>query len=59
VTTAQAGDRVLADTVIALAGLAAMLAGLAWLARRVLDRRRLAGWETAWLAVGPRWSRQG
>jgi hypothetical protein len=59
VTTAQAGDRMLASTVVALAGLAAMLAGLAWLARRVLDRRRLAGWETAWLAVGPRWSRQG
>ena len=27
------------------------------LARRFLDRRRLAGWETAWLAVGPTWSR--
>jgi hypothetical protein len=24
--------------------------------RTVLDRRRLAGWESAWAAVGPRWT---
>jgi hypothetical protein len=58
-TKAQVGNRVLADTVVALAGLAVLLAGLAWAIRRVLDRRRLAGWENEWLAVGPRWSRQG
>jgi hypothetical protein len=27
-------------------------------ARFVLDRRRLAGWEKAWQAVGPQWSRR-
>lgn len=27
-------------------------------ARVVLDRRRMAGWETAWRAVGPQWSRR-
>ena len=32
------------------------LAGAA--ARVALDRRRLAGWETAWRAVGPQWSRR-
>ena len=25
-------------------------------ARRVLDRRRLAGWEAAWASVGPEWT---
>ena len=44
---------------LALAVLAVFLAGLALLGRRVLDRRRLAGWEAAWLSVGPQWSRQG
>jgi hypothetical protein len=27
-------------------------------ARVLLDRRRMAGWETAWRAVGPQWSRR-
>lgn len=27
-----------------------------WLCRVVLDRRRLAGWESAWAKVGPRWT---
>jgi hypothetical protein len=58
-TAAQADDRIAADTMAALAALAVVLAGLAWAVRKVLDRRRLAGWETEWLAVGPRWSRQG
>jgi hypothetical protein len=57
-TAAQVADRVFADTLVAVAALAVLLAGLAWAIRRVLDRRRLAGWETEWLAVGPRWSRQ-
>jgi hypothetical protein len=57
-SAAQAGDRILADTVVALAAFAVLLAGGTWALRRMLDRRRLAGWETEWLAVGPRWSRQ-
>ncbi len=57
-TAAQVGDRVFADTLVALAALSVLLAGLAWAIRRALDRRRLADWETEWLAVGPRWSRQ-
>ncbi|HUB38543.1 MAG TPA: hypothetical protein VMA72_06810 [Streptosporangiaceae bacterium] len=46
-------------TAVGLTVLAALLAGLVWLTRRVLDRRRLARWESAWLAVGPRWSHRG
>jgi len=51
----------LADTAtsIALTALAVLLAGLTWLIRRALDRRRLARWESAWLTTGPRWSHQG
>jgi len=57
-TVAQLGNKVLTATWFALAILAVLLAGLAWLVRLALDKRRLAGWEIAWLAVGPRWSRQ-
>jgi hypothetical protein len=57
-TAAQVSDRVIAATLIALAGLAVFLASMALLTRRVLDRRRLAGWESAWLSVGPQWSHQ-
>ena len=51
----------LADTAtgVALPVMAVLLAGLTWLIRRALDRRRLARWETAWLSVGPRWSHRG
>ncbi len=57
-TGAQDGSRVVNMMLVALAGLAALLAAIALAAWRILDRRRLAGWETAWLAVGPGWSRQ-
>ena len=58
-TAAQLGDRAVTVTWIALAILAMLLAGLACLTKRALDKRRLASWETAWLAVGPRWSHHG
>lgn len=58
-TPGQVGDRAAADTLIALAGLAALLTASFWLARRALHRRRLEGWEIEWLTVGPLWSRQG
>jgi hypothetical protein len=32
--------------------------GLAWAGRWALDRRRLADWEAAWAAVGPRWTKR-
>jgi hypothetical protein len=51
----------LADTAtcVGLTALAVLMAGLTWLIRRALDRRRLARWESAWLTVGPRWSHRG
>jgi hypothetical protein len=58
-TAAQAEGRIVSDTLISMAALAVLLAILVWQARRALDRRRLASWEIAWLAVEPRWTHQG
>jgi len=44
--------------VIATVALGIMLLCLAWAGRWVLNRRRLAGWEAAWAAVGPQWARR-
>lgn len=43
---------------LAVAALAVVIAIAAGLAKWVLERRRIASWETAWLSVGPRWSHQ-
>lgn len=56
-TAARADDRIVVAMAFALAALAVFLAGLALVIRAILDRRRLAGWEAAWLSVGPQWSR--
>jgi hypothetical protein len=56
-TPGQKGSRVLEARAAGLAVLAVLLAIMVVLARRMLDRRRLAGWESAWLTVGPTWSR--
>ncbi len=56
-TAAGDRDRVMVGMSLALGAFALLLAGLALLGRRMLDRRRLAGWEAAWLSVGPQWSR--
>jgi hypothetical protein len=44
--------------VVTVSALALILYLLGHTGRFVLDRRRLAGWEDAWRAVGPRWTRQ-
>ena len=56
-TAGGARDRIVVAALFALAGLAVLLMVLAVLARWLLDRRRLAGWEAAWQSVGPQWSR--
>ena len=43
---------------LALAALAVVVAVATRIARWVLDRKRIASWENAWLSVGPRWSHQ-
>lgn len=55
------GTLELAFTSVIIAIGAASGAGVAllicyWLCRLILDRRRMAAWETAWSLTGPRWS---
>jgi hypothetical protein len=57
-TSGAARDRIMIGMLSALAALALLLAAMATVTRWVLDRSRLAGWETAWLSVGPQWSRR-
>jgi hypothetical protein len=57
-TAAGARNRIVIAALLALACLAAVLTVAAVAARWVLDRKRIAGWEAGWLAVGPQWSRQ-
>lgn len=57
-TQARLSETVDAAMLIAVAGVAVVVGALMLLGRWFLDRRRLASWEAAWLAVGPRWSHQ-
>jgi hypothetical protein len=55
--SAELTRRVISAEVAAPAALAVLLLCLAGVARWLLNRRRLAAWETAWASIGPRWSR--
>ena len=55
----QLADRVDTLTFIVMIAVAMMLMTMKGIARRILDKRRLAAWESDWHAVGPRWSHQG
>jgi hypothetical protein len=43
--------------VLGVLALAATLTLVGGLVRRGLDKQRMARWESAWLATGPRWTR--
>jgi hypothetical protein len=49
--------RVLGAELLAPAGVAVLLLAVGGLVRLLMDRRRLAGWETGWASIGPRWTR--
>ena len=51
-------ERVVSARALAPAALAALLFVVAWLIRRLMDRRRLALWEADWALTGPRWSKR-
>jgi hypothetical protein len=53
---AQLATRALLAEEAAVAVLAIALAVIGWLARRSLNRRRMAAWDAEWLATGPRWT---
>jgi hypothetical protein len=50
-----AGDAVLAGTVSVIV-LATLLSITGLVARRTLDKRRMAAWDAEWRATGPRWT---
>lgn len=54
----QIASRVIAVVALTPAILAIILLGVGWLIRRLLDRRRLAGWATEWSAVEPLWTKR-
>ncbi|MBO0825493.1 MAG: hypothetical protein J2P27_16820 [Actinobacteria bacterium] len=54
----ELGDAIDTSILLALSTLAVVVTVAVATARLVLDRRRLASWEAAWLHVGPRWSHQ-
>jgi hypothetical protein len=53
----QLSMRVGAAAALAPAGLAMALLGVGWLARWVLNQRRLAAWESDWALFEPQWTR--
>lgn len=53
----QITARVIATGIVVPAALVIVMLGLAGAARRLLDRRRLAAWGTAWASAAPRWNR--
>jgi len=50
--------RVIGAQALAPIGLAVLLLGVGGLVRWLMNRRRLAAWETGWAYTGPRWSRR-
>lgn len=58
-TAAQDRHHIIIAVSLALAALAVLLAGLALVTRRLLNWRRLAGWDAGWRLVGPQWSGRG
>jgi hypothetical protein len=55
---AQIVSRVISFVAVTPAVLAVLLLNILWVTRRMLDRRRLAAWETGWVAVEPQWTRR-
>jgi len=48
-------SQALADGLVAVLILAELLCGAGLVAHRVVDRRRLVGWDAEWRAIGPAW----
>jgi hypothetical protein len=58
-TAGQVADRAELAEWLAVTALAVALVGAAIALRLLLDRRRLASWDTAWRSCGPQWTRHG
>jgi hypothetical protein len=55
-TSADLRDRIALAVLVAIAGVGALELLIAVAVRGAMRRRRLASWENAWRAVGPKWS---
>lgn len=55
-TAAGASGRTETAMAVSVGALALLLIAVAVATRRVLDARRLSGWESGWLLVGPQWT---
>lgn len=55
-SSGEVSERAVAAGLAAVALLGVLLVNLIVASRWMLDRRRLAGWETAWRTTGPRWN---
>ena len=55
-TAADVRDRISFAVLMAIPGVLALELLIAVTVRVVVGRRRMAGWESAWRAVGPKWS---
>ncbi len=54
----QIASRVIAVVALTPAALGVLLMMVSWLARSVLDRRRLKDWAAEWSAVEPQWTKR-
>ena len=54
----QIASRVIAVVALTPAALGVMLLIVSWLAKSVLDRRRLKDWAAEWSAVEPQWTKR-
>jgi hypothetical protein len=52
----QLRDRIDTGVFVTMIAIGGLLLVLKWLARRYLDKRRIASWESEWLSVGPHWT---
>jgi hypothetical protein len=52
----QIADSVDIAEILAVLGLGILLAVTGWLARRALDKRRMAAWDAEWRVTEPRWT---
>ena len=54
----QIASRVVAVVALTPAVLGILLLAILWLTRRLLDRRRIAGWAAEWSSVEPQWTKR-
>jgi hypothetical protein len=56
IENSQIADSVDTAEILAVVGLGILLAVTGWLARRALDKRRMAAWDAEWRVTEPRWT---